>query len=142
MVKYFPNSSWYSLELPQGWVSEAGENNTAFYDEINGVGAIQITAYSFPKNARPIPEPRRELIEYLQTQNASGWNSKDIKDHITDKAKIASCEFEDQSERKFWKVQINIANNKLIFITYNCDVNDQTIEIKLVETILDSLEIY
>jgi len=142
MAKYYSNSRYYSLDLPQDWIAEAGEQNTAFYDEQNGLGAIQISAYSFPENTHPIPDPRTELIEYLQTQNATGWNSEDIKAHTTGNVKIASCKFGDQNENRFWRVQINISNNKLILITYNCDINDKATEINLIETILDSLEIY
>lgn len=135
MKSYTSESGSFSLEHPDHWSSNVDEGTIAFYDDENGVGAFQVTEFTFEDDA--------EI---------------DLRSHLTD----AICEFHDldreetsasiqlegskawtsfETEDSYWMYWFYFDRGVLLFVTYNSELEDKLVEADDVKGILASIKL-
>lgn len=135
--KYTDSAYWFELTVPASWSCQREENCHCFYDEMNGVGALQLTAYEFPPDEDV--DPKSELLNYLETSNFK-YSEAEINFTDLEDRREAQVVCLDQSEG-YWEIWRIVEKNKFFFITYNCDLQNQSIELDKVKQIVLSLEV-
>jgi hypothetical protein len=125
-----PNG-WYSLTYPETWKFEIEDDCTTFYKKVDGIGALQISAYE-----TDVPQSAKiNLREYLDDENIGAK----IKNYFTESGQeIAFCSYRHNS--LFTEVWLATKGNHLLFITYNRDLSSRKEE-KDVSAIIQSLQI-
>lgn len=137
--QYDAPSQWYRLKLPQNWEIEEGQENcTSFFDEMNGVGVLQISVYTFPLDE--IVKPEKELSEYLAERGYSPPLPTIHSVVLNNDRKIAVAICFDNDT--FWKYWAIVERVKFFFITYNCPVSVRSEEEKIADGIVSSLVVF
>lgn len=127
MKKYCDKTTGLYFEYPDEWSLEKDENVLSLYDPIDGVGAIQFSMYKVPNDKNL--GLKQELDEYL-TDN--GYVNFEIK-------KGNSFVYTHVSqENKYWQYWMFIKDDYLIFVSYNCQIDDSSKEIEEINNIVDS----
>ena len=120
-------NSEISFEFPKNWATSKVENIVSVYDSINGLGVLLFSVY-YEKNNEPI-NLSDELEEHL---------SKHHEDfEIVLKEKFAYCNCLDE-ENKLWRYWLFQKANNIIFVSYNCALDDGGKEDKIVDAIVKS----
>ena len=134
--KYIAPSGWYELQLPDVWESEQGQDCLSLCDSTKSFGVLQVSVHQFPQDENV--NPKNELIEYLKDQDFK-YAPGDIKTSNLNGKEIAEIKCVDQQEQ-FWKIWFIVQNNKMFFLTYNCDLKDKDSEIQTIEEIVKSIK--
>lgn len=133
MQKYNLNRYGFSIVLPDDWELEQEKNVFTCYNPTEGVGALQISVYySELKNSI---DPRKELIDYLTERNILDDEIIESIESTSSKSSVSYVEEDD-----YWEVTIMVKRDKIFFITYNCEMQDQLEEQVEVEQILKSIK--
>ena len=123
-------SNWWSIELEPGWLSEAENECWSFWLE-DGMGALQISAYKYDTE----PIPATDLTELMENQIPEG-----IAHEKTQAGEFSGVEVNYVEQGNFWYKLWVTKGSLLLFITYNCDAKDKTIERDAVEKMLAGLK--
>ncbi len=126
-MSYYQTDDW-QLEMPANWVAEAVDDAMSLYDPA-GNGTLLITTL---REEQPISD------EYL-VELAS--------DHIDAGAELYEVEYGPfsgvtccyDSENEYWCEWYLRADKLLLFVTYNCPLEDEGAEDDVVEGMLESL---
>lgn len=130
--KYESPASWYSLKYPTTWSFAEDAECTSFYNETDGEGALQISAYETISNN----DPAEALSEYLTTQEVD-FLVKDLLPVSGVNMAMASYSKDDDST-DVWVV----SNDRLLlFITYTRETGSSNRELVLIEKILTTLQV-
>jgi len=135
MKKYISPSKYYELYIPESWTYSQADNIVSFYNEGNGVGALQISSYSISEGENV--NITVELAEMLSDK--LGASEQDILPKITVSNNLAQYHFTDDD--KYWEYYMLYKNDKLLFITYNCKKEDQHIEKGEINKIVESIQL-
>lgn len=136
MKQYISRAKFYSLNVPDTYEIEEDEGVVGIYDEVNGVGAINISSYKISTSYDFKIEA--ELLEFIQTN--SGYNSSielvntEIRDNNYGRSEFTT------DGTDYWIYWIKFKNQKSVFITYNCDYDDKDVESPLIYDIIESIE--
>ena len=137
LIQYHSTTGWYNLQLPENWAVEDEGSLISVYDPNQGVGTLQISAYSIPSDQEP------DLVEELAKYLIYRVKIKSKADLIS-KIKIDSnCAFYEVFKEggRYCSYWMFYKNYKLIFVTYNCPGEDFSKEKEIIDQILNSLEI-
>ncbi len=116
----------WSINLPKGWQVEDEEECTLIYHP-EGVGAFQITA--FHKESGDITE--EDLIDFSEGVDLLPVEFKHLEG-------FENIEVEDDAYICNWWLR---KGKDFAFVTYACDSNEQAVEAKEVESMMDSLQL-
>ena len=131
---YTSRAGWYSLRFPGNWEIEEDEDCMTFYDPQDGVGALQVSAYS-----APLPEdPKAVLLEYLSDKRIPIKKRKIAVQQVESKI-ISSYDF--TNEKGFEKIWFISQGLYVLFVTYLCGTENIGKETDLIEEIVDSITI-
>jgi hypothetical protein len=129
---YTSRTGWYSLTHPSSWTVEEEDDLATFCDPVNGVGALQISAFKAPTPQ----DPTQLLLEYL-SDNRLGMDRKKLKDEMVNGKKVASYSYE--KPPWFKRIWFVCEGNYVLFITYNCKIEYEGQEDREVEKIVSSV---
>lgn len=134
MYNYQSTSKWYNLSLPDKWKFNLDDECLHLFNPEEGVGSIELSAYSFPDYQDV--NPQKELYDYVLDKGFKiEYDSIIIeKDDVRITAKYSFKE-----KGRFWLVWIIVQNSKILFVTYNCDSNDIFMARDEVEKIVKSI---
>ncbi|MCG6968196.1 MAG: hypothetical protein LJE85_00380 [Gammaproteobacteria bacterium] len=126
-MSIFKGESW-GIELLPEWIGEHEEDCSTIYHP-NGVGALQISAYS--KDSEVTEEDLKDLAS----------------EHIEAGTKLApaiSGDFRGFTlafgiESEFWQHWYVSSGNKVLFVTYNCEDQDKVHEISQIKEMVATL---
>ena len=105
---------WGSIQVPDGWLSEQEDECATFWRE-EGVGALQISAHSHDSGS----VPAEDLEDFTQFVGVGI-------DYIAD--------------GKFWRKRWVHEGPLLLFVTYNSDAGNRTVEMEAVNEMLATLK--
>ncbi len=137
MNHYISSSKIYELFFPDDWTHKEGKDCVSFFDSQNGVGTIQISSYSSPERSKK--DNLSILSEYLGNKNIK-INKEYLE--IEKNGDVSIAKYSYSQENIFWSIWFISKNNKIIFSTYNCDVNDKKMEYSIIENIIESINIF
>lgn len=134
-MEYVSPSSYYKLNLPDGWVFSENGDVVNFYDRVGGVGALQISSYLIDKGTNI--DIASELTQILI--NEIGLGEKDIFTKIYVQNDVAY--FTLLIDNRYWEYYLLFKNRKLLFITYNCSQTDRYAEKNVIDEIVQSISL-
>lgn len=130
-------SGIYSIAIPDGYLIEEDENTIGIYNEEDGVGTINITAYVIPASYDFVIED--ELLDFvLSNKGVTKSTAFFIKEMESD---YRGCEFVTADDR-YWRYWLLYRNHKAVFCTYNCSVEDCSVEIDIIQSIIESIKVH
>ena len=135
MKKYRSPSGYYELNIPKRWCYSEDDNLVSFYDEKGGVGALQISSYSI-KDDYDI-NIVSELAKIISKRTGEGNQQIVSKVLVID----SLAQYSLVKDGKYWKYYMLCKENKLLFLTYNCDEIDSSAEKEVIEKIISSIAI-
>jgi hypothetical protein len=122
-------SAWWCVELPQGWLGDEDEGCVTFVN-VDGAGALQISAYG--KSDKEVADEDSENF----SQDDRKRNPSTKKVSYGQFVGIGICE---RTVTRYWRKYWLRAGSVLLFVTYNCKLDDEGIEEREVDRILHSL---
>ena len=134
MEKYISPSGYYELDILESWSYSEEGNIVSFFNEVNGVGAIQISSYSIDKGLNI--DIASELAEIL---NDKFKETSETFSKISVNNNLANYSF--AKDNRYWDYYLLFKNGKLLFITYNCEELDKLIEKKVINKIINSIKL-
>ena len=124
-------SAWWSVELPDNWEAEQGEDCATFTSQ-RGVGALQISAYR--RDAEIVTD--EDLLDFAEDELVEGANLNSVS--FGEFVGLETSYFADESFlRKLWLR----SGSLLLFVTYTCAAEERTVEAEGVSQILNSLSL-
>lgn len=127
-------SAFYNLDIPDSYSIESEDGVNTIYDP-EGVGAINISAYEIPKSYEFDLE--YELADFVSSVTKIAPENAD---HVFETSDHR-CYTEYIDEDSAWRFWLHFENNKAIFISYNCKIEQQEEETEMVDSIVDSLKV-
>jgi hypothetical protein len=125
-MKTYELNNLISFYYPNNWIVEVDEKLVSVYDQINGVGALQLTIYEIHNNDEI--DLLKEFTEFI--------NERHIDFDVNNKGECLYSEISD--EDIWWRYWLLKNGNVLIFATYNCDIPDKGKEDMIVDKIVKS----
>lgn len=116
----------FSLTIPKDWESDIDEEVLSISKSTNGVGAIQISSYSLDLDSdfNLFGEFHELVTDTLMIRLEKNW-AKEIK-QIRDNFLI--FETSDTTENKFFLIGFCEHKRSILFLTYNCILDDKNLE--------------
>jgi len=125
------------LDLPTGWEFDESEGILSLFDPLNGKGALQISSYSV-QNSSHI-DLRIELAEFIAGHFEEPVNESEIQSSISERKGYSFYELDTKTDH--WIFLIFLQENVVLFISYNCELEDKGVEQEPIWSILSSLKI-
>ncbi|MCZ2391526.1 MAG: DUF3805 domain-containing protein [Acidobacteria bacterium] len=126
-------ASWFSLRYPVTWSLSEGTECTSLFDETNGSGALQISAYETDSNIDAV----EALSEYLREEAVS------YPDTCSSTVNGASMAIASYSKENFCtNVWVLSKECRLLLITYAREEGSDSEERALVKQILATLHLH
>ena len=129
MKEIYTTENW-KLELAENWEGELDEDIHLLYHP-DGVGCIQISGYLKEDNKIT----RNEIIELTDLDKEE---QAYLKEYET--GNFHGVQFVYSEGDIFWRKYWLANDNLLLFITYNCELNDKEIEVKVIKEMLKTLK--
>ena len=123
-------SIWWSINLLPDWCAEQENSCTSLWS-YEGVGALQVSAYK--KTDEVVSE--KDISELSEGGYPEG---AEVNDDLSGAFKGIRVSFSENG--KYWRKWWLCNDSLMLFITYNCDVEDQRIEIEKVEKMISTLK--
>jgi hypothetical protein len=123
-------SDWWSIELEPGWFAHPEAECISFRSE-GGVGAFQISSYRHEAETVPMTD----LNAFMENEIPA-----DVLPQKTKSGEFSGFGVDYIDEGKFWRKQWVTKGSVLVFVMYNCDAEDQTVEKTSVSKMLTSLK--
>jgi len=120
----------WSIQVATGWFSEQEDECATFWRE-DGVGALQISAHSHDSGT----VPQDDLDDFTRGEFPDGAALEPVR----------SGEFEGVGvdfvkDGKFWRKRWLIKGGLLVYVTYNSDAQDQSMEKEAVNEMIATLK--
>jgi hypothetical protein len=116
----------FTLTIPKEWEADIDEGVLSIFKSDNGVGAIQISSYSLDLDAQfDLFDEFHELVtDTLTIQLEKNWakEAKQLRDNFL------IFETSVTSENKFFIVGLCEHKRSILFLTYNCILDDKNLE--------------
>jgi hypothetical protein len=122
-------SSWWSVELPSGWLGRDDDECVTFV-HVDGVGALQISAYG-SGNTEVTDDDLQEFSRDEMKENL-GVERVSYGEFVG----LGICE---RTVAGYWRKYWLRARSVLLFVTYTCNIENEGIEDYDVGRILNSL---
>jgi hypothetical protein len=131
---YISRAGWYSLKYPAEWELEENEECITIYNPNEGVGALQVSAYSTPADENP-----RDILAGYLLDIQDVFDKGRIRFDEVGKKKIATYDYiNNHWYKKVWFIS---QESCLILVSYNCKVEHQEHELEKIEKIIRSIEV-
>jgi hypothetical protein len=129
MMKEF-ESTWWSIELLQGWCAEREDCCTSISSE-KGAGVLQVSAYHH--DGEPVSET--DLAEFSEGDYPEGVS---LIDHRFGAFTGLHVSFSENGMywRKWWLRKDSL----LLFVTYNCNVENQNAEYAAIDQMVAAIK--
>ncbi len=136
MKKYLSPSRFYELSVPDDWDYLEEDNLVSFYNQNNGVGSLQISSYRISEEYKM--NLKQELAEFVAERLSVNFNG--VLPKIEGNSNFTSFKgsLEDGT---YWEYYMLFNNQKLLLLTYNCNLNDSHTEEETLDSILKSIKI-
>jgi hypothetical protein len=128
MNTYNDKTTGLHFEYPSDWTLDLDSNVFSLYDMANGVGALQISSYTIP-NVNEI-KLENKLAEHLDHKKTAQEIHR-FSDHVYTNL---------IHDNKYWQYWMLLKNQFLVFITYNCFVEDMNKEDDIIMKIITSIK--
>lgn len=140
-MKYVSSAGWYSMSYPDDWIVEEDKEKepyvTTFYDPEKGVGVLQVSAYDIP--IKPDFNLVSQFIESLSDIGVSANREEIYVNIFKDKGVVYYDSVLDSNHYfRYWMIN---RQNRLLFITYNCAPEDKGKEDKVVEEVIETIQL-
>lgn len=130
--RYTSRNGWYRLTYPSSWIVEEEEDLATFSDPVNGVGALQISAFKAPNPQ----DPTQLLLEYLSDHDLRLDREK-LRSYTVNGKSVASYGYKTPPwSKRIWFV---CQARYILFVTYNCKLEHTGREDREVEKIVASI---
>lgn len=118
----------WSIDLPPSWEVEQDEESTLIYDE-DGIGALNITGFVADEDVS-----EEALREFAAEHLEAGARTEPV-----EFGEFTGFTLHYREEDEFWREWYLRAGPLALFVTYNCDLEDQGVEDEAIEGILNTL---
>jgi|SRR5882724_3218478 len=122
-------SVWWSIKVSADWFDEEEPESVAFWREY-GVGALQISAYKNDDRAMQDDD----LYEFSNGDYPEGLLPQFVRC-----GEFVGIGLEYSADNNFWLIRWLRNESLLLYVTYNSDPRDFTLEIDDVNRMLDTL---
>ena len=134
---------WFKALIPPTWDYDDDDESDLVIFNPDGVGELNITFLE-----KAVGRGKREIANEI----ISGWAEElgqeyNIETSIIKRTKdllIISAEFiadEPEGEVEFWRIYAVVGSKIVLDVNYNCEVEDRSLEEKIVEGIVDSIRL-
>jgi hypothetical protein len=123
-------SAWWSIELLPGWRAKLEDLCTSISSD-QGVGALQVSAYKH--DDRKVSD--RDLYDFSEGEYPSGVEVK-----INQSGAFRGLQVSFTENGRYWRKWWLCNDTLLLFVTYNCSVQDQDREATNVDQIIATLK--
>lgn len=122
------STKYWSIKIPLDCLYEMDMGVYSIFYK-NGYGVVNISHYEdnkiiLNKDLLEIIDIEQKFLKKIHFNNFSGF----------------CCVYDDFSDNSFWKKYWLKANNIIVYITYNCKIEDKNLEREFVEELLVSLD--
>jgi hypothetical protein len=124
----------FNLDLPGNYIMDDSNETINIYNDISGKGAITITIYTIPGNIKF--DLGSELKDFAKSIDKN-LNTDELPIKISG---MASTNF--IMNNTYWKLWIFFKNANAVFATYNCNIDDEEMEIHEINSIMNTLEFF
>jgi hypothetical protein len=124
-------SSWWSVELPSGWLGRDDDECVTFV-RVDGVGALQISAYG--SGNTEVTDDDLEEFSHDDMKEDLGAERVSYGQFV----RLGICE---RAVAGYWRKYWLRARSVLLFVTYTSNIESAGIEDCDVDRILDSLAV-
>ena len=139
----YEKKGWYRIPVPDGWVVDENDEPLAIHHP-EGCGALQITAQS----PRPL-KPGERLDAYLYLRGYLRQTGTDIEETDAERYSRggldwARSEYEADASGEgllCWRVWLATNHESLVFVTYACREEDKSVERRVIDGIVNGLEL-
>ena len=122
-------SAWWSVELPSGWLG-SDDDGCVTFGNVNGAGALQISAFGSGDK-----EVTDEDLEEFSLGDGKVVSST----HRVSYGQFVGLGIREPTPTGYWRKYWLRARSVLLFVTYNCKLEDEGLEDHDVDRILRSL---
>jgi hypothetical protein len=126
-MKKYKGSGW-ELNIEDSWVVEDTDGLITIYNP-QGVGALQVSSYS-----KDSIVTEYDLKELAQEHIDAGAK---VDSYIQHDSKVLTLAFGVDGE--FWQHWYIAINHQALFVSYNCDVSERSVEIDTIKKIVASI---
>lgn len=123
-------ATWWSIKVAPNWRAESEAECTTLWQE-EGVGALQISAYKYVSS----PVPANDLSDFMDGE----FPDDTLIESVT-QGQFAGVGVEYVLEEKFWRKRWLTNGQLLVYVTYNCDLANRSIETSTVDQMLETLK--
>jgi hypothetical protein len=121
----------YSLAIPDGWEWADQPSNIAFFNPVDGIGAINVSSM---KPARGVVNPASIVLEFAPRSIRSELN-------VIDLESLPGAYVEYQFEKNAWRVWVFCGPTRVFVLSYSCHASARGIEDRIVDEIVGSLKV-
>ncbi len=125
----------FAISLPRDWKVEIKDYLYSLYNP-DGFGVIQISTYA----KRGGNTNTSTILESEIKKIMSRRNIKNIKIKYIQKNGYTGAIISFIQAHRFWKILIACSKDAIAFITYNCKEEDKQVEVRLVESIINTFQ--
>lgn len=122
-------STYWTINYPSHWIVRKHKEGFSFYSE-NGVGALQISAYSKDDEVT-----ERDLIEFAKEEVPEG---EDLSKAAI--GKYSGIESDFKLADHYWRMWFLRKNQVMLFMTYNCEFEVKNEEREIIDQIVSTLK--
>lgn len=119
----------FNVSIPEKWVYEESEGVASIFSG-DSVGVLQISGYKFPDNVT-----KKELFDL------TGLEEKDRSQVEWQKwGEYSGYQLIYSEGDRFWRKWFLSNEKSLVFVTYNCELEDKDKNLEYINNIVDSLD--
>ena len=135
-MKQYTSPNFFNLVVPDNWEYKDEDSIVTLYNSQNGLGAIQISKFSIPTNYKM--NLVNELSEFV-SEKFKNLNKQELIKNIKERKNLSLVEV--RVDQRYWVFYIIFKNAKLLFVSYNCNIEDENKEIPVVYEVIDSINL-
>lgn len=125
----FSGASW-TVVLPLAWQGTHEEECDSIFNE-DGVGVLQLSAYKKPSQVS-----EQDLEDFATEHIEAGAKTKFVEYGEFSGLTLSFC-----IDNEYWRYWYLRVGSLALLVTYNCDAEDQNVEVQQVNAILGSLRL-
>jgi len=129
MMKEF-ESAWWSIELVRGWYAEREDSCTTIWSE-DDVGALQVSAYHH--DGELVSE--KDLSEFSEGEYPESVSVLDLR-----LGSFTGLHVSFSENGTYWRKWWLRKDSLLLFVTYNCSVENQNCEYAAVDQMVAAIK--
>jgi len=125
----FVETQWWAIEIPEEWEAQYSEDCVSISD-CDEVGCLDISA---------LKKQQGDITEDDLRAFAGELLDKSLIPQLVECSGLSGLYFEYQEDDTAWREWYFAANDLMIYITYNCDLENKDFDVAVVDQILETL---